>query len=231
MIINNINYELRKDKNKKDYYIINNYCGNEKNKKIIIEDFINGIPVKKILNHSFTETRIEEVILPNTIELIGENSFCDCSRLQKINLDSVRIIRNNAFRSCRNLKNINLQSAESIGKNAFKSCESIKELKIGKNSTSSLIIGESAFLDCLHLEKVEFENNYVFINDSAFSFCDNLSEINLDKAVSIGKFILEETKIEKVIIKENCTFSLNSFVNSNIKKINIKNSDRFLEFH
>ncbi len=74
----------------------------------IMDDAFNG--------YSF----VEEIILPDSINHIGNNAFYGCNNLTSINLKNVVTIGDEAFYGCRNLENITFgNSVESIGNKAF----------------------------------------------------------------------------------------------------------------
>lgn len=59
---------------------------NEDVKKYEVPAQIDGYTVTKISNSTFSNWfALEEVILPDTITVIGEDAFCDCKRLKKLN--------------------------------------------------------------------------------------------------------------------------------------------------
>ncbi len=75
--------------------------------KIVIPKTINGFDVKKIGNKSLCELwKIEEIILPDTIEEIEERAFC-YSNIKKITIPkNVKKIGAQVFGGCRYLENI-----------------------------------------------------------------------------------------------------------------------------
>ena len=64
---------------------------------------------------------VEEVVLPEGLEVIGDQSFSGCVNLKKINFpEGLRVIEDDAFWDCDLLEELHLPaSLESIGADAF----------------------------------------------------------------------------------------------------------------
>ena len=89
---------------------ITKYVGNSK--RVIVPASIEGKPVVGIEFRSFMgNSKIEEVILPDTIKFINQGAFVVCSKLSKINIPpSVSTINQNAF-SLTALKELNIPAS------------------------------------------------------------------------------------------------------------------------
>lgn len=133
---------------------------------------------------------LERIILPNSVERIGERAFAHCHRLEEINLpESLTEVGNHAFQECVNLKGIILpDGVKRIGHGAFKLCLELKEINLPRSLKE---VGDSAFLGCKSLESVIFSKGVLEIEDrvlvygverignSTFSGCICLKKINL----------------------------------------------------
>ncbi len=75
---------------------------------------------------------LESVILPESLETIGENAFLDCTSLDGIILPSgVTEIRNGAFYGCEKLSQVVLpEGLRTIGVSAFHDCASLREISL-----------------------------------------------------------------------------------------------------
>jgi len=95
---------------------------------------------------------IKKVILPATVDSVGEYSFAGCSSLKEVVFsEGVRRIWHSAFRNCCRLKKIQLPSTmEHICSSAFCGCKGLKEAVVH----SSTWIDDYVFSDCDALEKV-----------------------------------------------------------------------------
>lgn len=100
-----------------------------KDKKVIeIPSEINGKKVVSINFQAFSSnTNLETITIPQTVESIGSWAFMDCSNLKQVKLnEGLKVIEDGAFSGCVALEEINLpDSLEEIGEWAFSGCEKI----------------------------------------------------------------------------------------------------------
>ncbi|MBQ8289627.1 MAG: leucine-rich repeat protein [Clostridia bacterium] len=90
---------------------------------------------------------LRRVLLPISVETLGESAFMGCSALVSINFpDSLRVIGDRAFRLCTALPQISLNTGlYSIGIGAFSDCRELTSVSIPQGVE---IIGEGSFLGC-----------------------------------------------------------------------------------
>ena len=83
--------------------------GTESGEILELPSEINGTEVQYINEQAFkNNTKIKEVILPDTMQFIEEEAFCGCSSLKKVRLpEHLHKIYDNAFRDCPSLTDIN----------------------------------------------------------------------------------------------------------------------------
>lgn len=108
----------------KNEIIIKKYMGNEK--KVVVPDFIEGLPVIELYAYSFS---------------INSNNLYsnpDCVYIESVILpDSVRTIESYAFEDCKNLQHIYLpKELEVLGEGAFKNCSSLESLDFSQGCYS-----------------------------------------------------------------------------------------------
>ncbi len=114
--------------------------------------------VKEIKADAFKELSVESVILPNSVEIIGDNVFESCSRLKSITIPD---------------------NVESIGAGAFKNCTVLKSVVIPKNPEVCISVGREVFMGCDSLESIVIPDNVSFMGDDAFKGCENLKSITI----------------------------------------------------
>lgn len=134
---------------------------------------------------------LEEVVFPEGITEIPQNTFRGCTGLKTITIpDTVIEINANAFANCTNLTNISFSvNLISIGDLAFAGCTNLAEIKL---PVSLNTIGDSAFAGCTNLAEVELPVSLNTIGDSAFSKCKSLYTIKIPGGVvSIGSEAFE----------------------------------------
>lgn len=93
--------------------------------------------LNEISNGTFLRCKsLKEIIIPDTVEKIGELAFSDCEKLEKVILPkSLKSIDKKAFENCKNLTEINIpDTIEYIAYNAFDDCEKLENIKIPKTT-------------------------------------------------------------------------------------------------
>ena len=111
--------------------------------KIILPETVN-----LYRNQFYGSSYIKEIIIKNkNIVDIPEYCFCLCQNLKKVILpNSIKVLGPNSFLNCTNLEEIKLpKSLEAISYSAFYNCYSLKKIVFPKKVRS---IGEKAFIGC-----------------------------------------------------------------------------------
>ena len=112
-------------------YCITEYIGDEAD--VIIPDTIEGVPVTEISYYAFeAKYDVRSVKIPETVTLIGECAFMDCSSLEEINIpEAVTGIDRGAFVACTSLKEVTIpKNVAYIREEAFTACEGMISLWI-----------------------------------------------------------------------------------------------------
>ena len=139
---------------------------------------------------------LKTVILPTSLESIGDYAFYLCDGLTSINLSgctNLTTIGKDAFNSCSTLKEIILpKTLTTIKASAFQSCSNLTSINL--EDTEVKTIENNAFSDCTSLETVTLPRTVTEIANSVFWGCTNLTSIHL-----------EVTKIDTIELQ---TFSL-----------------------
>ncbi len=140
--------------------------------------------VTSIVQWAFSNSGLTSIIIPNSVESIGEYAFNGCSGLTSVTIgNSVTSIGNFAFQSCSGLTSVTIpNSVTSIGSYAFYGCSGLTSVTIGRGVTR---IGESAFSGCSGLTTINF--NATNCNSSAgsgFSSCTSLETLNIGENVT-----------------------------------------------
>ena len=154
-------------------------------------DLSTNTTINKELIEKLKKLLIEEIILPENIEIIGDEAFEVCESLQEIKLPKeLKTIGYYAFANCKRLKEINLPNG-------------LKE------------IGFCAFYNCILLEKIEIPSTIEYISPTTFKKCNNLKEIIFeDESYKEKKGLKNFIKEYKDIIKIK---SLDEIIKTNIK--------------
>lgn len=123
----------------------------------------------------FYDSGLREIVLPSTVELIGERCFDGCRELSEIELpEGIKHIGRWAFRNASALKTISLPvSLESVGDEVFQGCTSLEHVDYHVPEAS----GRSLFQFCENIESVYLDNTVRFLPYALFSRCGNLKEV------------------------------------------------------
>ena len=129
--------------------------------------------------------KLEEVILPSSLEKISYYAFHGSS-IKKIRIpSSVTFIDVNAFDSCKCLHKVILSTAlQKIEDYTFSNCQSLTCITIPQSVTR---IGKGAFRNCKKLE-VLFLSSIVVIEKDSFDGCESLKEIRIPKGQNKYKY-------------------------------------------
>ncbi len=171
-----------------------------KSKNVVIPGEINGNKVTQIGTAAFAEKNIESVKLPNSLLIIGEDSFNKCQSLKTVDFgygvttigkgafiycsaleevilpQGVKNIEQDAFRDCSSLKKVYLpQSVDTLGITAFCNCMSLTDVTIEKGIESLGAYG--SFYGCINLEEITIPASVVEISGDIFSNCIALKKV------------------------------------------------------
>ena len=85
---------------------------------------------KSIPEYAFSDSSILRVSFPETMEVIGDGAFSECSDLAKVILpEKVTIIGFSAFSNCKSLERIHLpRGLKEVNTSAFSSCDSLTHI-------------------------------------------------------------------------------------------------------
>jgi len=119
-------------------------------------------------NNAFQYFTNLESISGAFIEIIGNNSFNNCSRLIKASFPQTTTIDQSAFQDCTSLTEINFPNARIIGNFAFSGSG-----LVSADFPEVIEIHQSAFNNCISLTEVSFEKATIIGND-AFINCTSL---------------------------------------------------------
>ena len=145
--------------------------------------------------------KLTEVVLPNTLTIIGKCSFKECSQLNTINIPTqVTKINEQAFYNCTSLEieELNLPNLTSLGQNAFYGVK-IKKMVLGKEggtltlpagSSSTQNYGDKSVLEEVELHGVTSIPNYTFIGYTKASIIlpQSITTIGVEPFRSCGSF-------------------------------------------
>jgi len=189
-------------------------------------------------------TNLTSVILPSTVEEIGESAFSGCSALSSISTPNVKKVGEYAFSGCSALLSISLPVAKTIGERAFYNCENLNSVSIPEVETlgsgdydgevfsrTSIkkislpkvkYIGGYCFSECYALEEVILPEFLEEIPRECFYYCSNLKTINFPSSLkSIGTRAFEGTSLTTAILPEGLQEIYSAFYGCPLSTISI----------
>ena len=128
---------------------------------------------------------LTSVVLPNSIEQIGEYSFASCTNLTSITFgNSLKTIGNHAFNVCRNLTSVYISDLAmwcNIKYEIDNDCDSHPLFSASEDKPTSL------FLDGKEVRELIIPEDVTTIKDIAFIGCNRITSVKIPKSVtSIG---------------------------------------------
>ncbi|WP_373245506.1 leucine-rich repeat domain-containing protein [Lacrimispora indolis] len=132
------------------------------------------------------QTKIREIIIPDSVKRIGKCAFRHCDSLEKLYIpDSVEKIAYSAFGDCKSLQEIVIDGeTTALGSYVFRHCDSLKKVILPKFMTK---IPTGTFFKCTKLEHINIPESVWDIGAFGFQGCVSVKEAIIPtKAKRIG---------------------------------------------
>ena len=179
-------------------------------KKVVFEEGVSCVGYRAFFNEwNNYYPNLTEVVLPSTIESIGEQAFYNCYNVEGFefsSLTNLAYIGNSAFYNCDKLTAADLSNSSltTIGNYTFYNCNNLAEVKFPATLES---IGSEAFRDCDKIETADLSNTSVSsIAYRAFYDCDGLTEVKFPATLeSIGDQAFNSCNYIATADFSNCT--------------------------
>ena len=201
-------YELNEDE---DGYTVTDFMGEET--QLVIPAEHEGLPVTAIQGPygtgAFARTAITSAVIPDSVEVIGQNTFHNCSDLAEVVLSAgsrLREIGNNAFSGCSALERFYLPAGtKTLGTGAFNNCGGLSEFIVAEGNTA--FRAENGHLienatDTL-VRGVNHEivpESVRIIGEAAFRRASGISELYIPASVTaIGDYFIADSSIETIL--------------------------------
>lgn len=189
------------------------YLGSDTN--VEIPSKYDGKPVTKLGDFSFSLTYLESVVVPSTVEEIGENCFSPLNNkpfktdkdtyLNTLGHGAMLSIENPNYKDFTSpLKEISLPNGLiSIGAGAFSCCTALEKINL---PDSVQAIGSAAFFNCISLKgEIIFPKSLCEISSSAFSNCTSITKFVINSSLQeLPSWLFENcTSLESIEIPDN----------------------------
>jgi len=155
----------------------------QENLELTLPTMAGGEEITNIYPYAFADcANLTKVIIPKTVETIGNYAFKNCTNLQNVQMfEGLKTVSYNVFENCTALETIALpDSVERIETYAFRGCTALREVDMPTNLKS---IGEYAFSDCTALSKIALPVNLRSIGNVAFQNCTAILALTIPRAV------------------------------------------------
>ena len=139
-------------------------------------------------------TALQEVTLPDGVQVIGEYAFVRCAALTTVNLPQVTRIDEGVFRGCTSLKTHTLDNVTAIGLDAFYGCTGLETLKMPKCTR----FGNYIVTGCKALTRIETTATGDFVHIDTDNSIENYGVFHNRNAHS-GENAFDPTKCALVL--------------------------------
>lgn len=131
----------------------------------------------------FYGSGLKQIVLPSTVEFIGEKCFYGCRELSEIKLpEGLKYIGADAFRDLTALRSIHLPSSlEAVGNYAFQGCSSLESIDYEVSEAQGICI----FWSCENVAKIRLGSNVRVLPREIFQSCSNLTEVSGGEHVEV----------------------------------------------
>ena len=154
----------------------------------IVEFGICGYDVTSIAPKAFQGTKIESIIIPDSVIDIGESAFKDCESLTEVELPAkLPKIKTDVFDGCKKLSSIHIpDKVQSIGLGAFRGCTSLESVDGGTGVTAIDTDYNNyfrAFYGTPWLESEFHEKGYASLGTVLFAGSESVLSIDIPEGI------------------------------------------------
>ncbi len=227
----------------------NGHVNTRGNGYVTVPAELDGAPVVAIGEYAFEDKLIVEITLPETLKWIADRAFCDCWKLEKVNMpESVEYIGAMAFartpfEAAFGEQDIIFHNKVLYRYSGQESTVIIPENIVciggygfaGSNVSEVVIpnsvkyIGDYTFGGCEELKSISLPDGVEYVGNRAFGGCDSLEMANVPGSVkTLGNGIFENcTALNEVNLGELAEITNAMFSGcSSLKKIDLPESVR-----
>ena len=164
--------------------------------------------IKKVERYAFMKSGLQEVCLPENIEVVEEETFRECRGLRSVTWNcTCDVIPEYCFALCSNLTNFEFSGIKKIKKYAFIR-SGLQEACLPKNIEC---ISEWTFGGCSELRSVTWNCKCNAIPDYCFSECSNLTSFDFSGIKKIGIYAFEKSGLISVTLSKGTAVGQSCF--------------------
>ena len=156
--------------------------------------------IKRVGQYAFGESGLQEVYIPQNIEMIGIGAFNICSELHSVTWNGTcDVIPTSCFYLCSNLKSFNFSAIKKVGRYAFRA-SGLQEACLPENIE---VVSEGAFDGCSELHSVIWHCKCNVIPSDCFFKCSNLKAFDFSSIKEIGRYAFWRSGLQEVSLPKN----------------------------
>ena len=178
---------------------------------------------------AFFGTSLKEILFYSDLQTISDESFCDCRKLERINIEMTHLISigKSSFQNTALSTLLTPHSLKKIGERAF---QNTKLTKIILNNEVSEI-SANCFKNCFELSQINInETELSLIDDGLFMNCKEIHSFDLrnNQITSIGSFSFFNTSLEEIFLPETLiSIGIQCFSSTLLKTIDFSKTKVF----
>lgn len=158
--------------------------------------------VKEIKDEEFKDSDYEEIIIPDSVQIIGSQTFANCKKLKRITLSkNLKILGDAAFSGCSNLEYVEIpESLTYLPRVCFAECVNLKTLKTHDNMN---YFDHFALYKCNNLKDFEIPKNLSYMGIKALAKCNLIKSLTIPTSledIECGAFS-EMQSLEEIIVQ------------------------------
>ena len=139
-----------------------------------IKSFSIPMGITRLGRSAFAYTDLENITIPNSVEVIDDGAFYKCENLKTVKLPTSVELHRSALSSS-GLESVELKDVKLQGYFIFWSCKQLKSVTIEGDTP---VIPGRTFEGCFNLTHIELPEALKQIEYDVFNRCDKLREIN-----------------------------------------------------
>lgn len=185
--------------------------------------------VTYIATLAFGNSGLESIVIPNSVQNLGNSVFSGCRSLESVVLsENLSEIKRNTFNNCRSLSSINIpDSVTVIGGSAFNSCKMLKNITLPESVHS---MGKYAFAYS-GIEEITVPESVTEIGKGAFQGCWDLKTVTWNSALDLPDRVFRSKVTDTITIAGNAgKIGSESFYQTKASTVNLNSSVRELGY-
>ncbi|MBQ7529099.1 leucine-rich repeat domain-containing protein [bacterium] len=183
--------------------VFNKYNGNDKH--VVIPEGITTIA-----EGAFRGKPILSVQIPDSVQVIGARAFSETALEEIILPRSLKFLQCGTFYGCKNLRRVVLpEGLIGIGESVFERCKELRSLIV---PDSVQVIGARAFTETA-LEEIILPRSLKFLQCETFYYCGNLHRVVLPEGlIGIGKDVFKYCgKLKDLTVPDSVRYLYGSY--------------------